>query len=267
VPRRPVNLGGADSAAFLLKNRPIRLTKRAMRATRPLGGLLTLLLGLHAAAASNVERFVGLARSERGELLYREQHQVEYEDGKAMRSVSTYFDPAGKKLAELRSDYRKNPLAPTYTFLDADGTVTEAGALTADGLELRRATEHRLIETSAQMPVVLGQGLHQLVRARFDDLMRGAREVVLFGLPARLNAYTFRIERDRSPDPRLERIRIRVDNFFLALIAPSIEADYDRETRRLVRYHGLSNLYAPDGSTRTVVIQYVYEDGALAARP
>ena len=213
------------------------------------------------AQATTVERFEGIARSQDGALVYRERHRVEYEAGRPIRSLTAYFDPAGKKIAELRSDYRASSFAPRYTFVDADGRTREAAGLLPGGVELQRERERKVLEPGpAQMQVVLGQGLHQLVRSKLDELARGAGLVVRFGIPSRLEAYPFRIEREESPDPRLVRLRIRIDNWLLALLAPSLEVDYEQATRRLMRYGGVSNLPGPDGDPMKVVIRYVYQD-------
>ena len=37
---------------------------------------------------------------------------------------------------------------------------------------------------------------------------------------------------------------------------------YDRKTRRLIEYQGVSNLETPDGDTQDVVIQYAYPGAA-----
>jgi hypothetical protein len=45
-------------------------------------------------------------------------------------------------------------------------------------------------------------------------------------------------------------------SFLLRLLAPAIEAEYERSTGRLLRYRGVSNLAGPDGETLQVDIRY-----------
>jgi hypothetical protein len=51
----------------------------------------------------------------------------------------------------------------------------------------------------------------------------------------------------RAPEPA---------SFLLRLLAPAIEAEYERSTGRLLRYRGVSNLAGPDGETLQVDIRY-----------
>ncbi len=214
-----------------------------------------------------VERFEGVARSKAGAFVYKESHEVEYRGARPQRSVTRYFDGAGKKIAELVSDYRKDPYAPDYQFRDARGTTTEAAELTLDGIRLRYGSETKLLGRKEQgaKPMVLGQGLHQLVQARVEALAQGEKLVVRFAIPSRLDSYLFRIERLAASDARVVRLQIRIDNRLLSLIAPTLEVDYEPGTRRLLAYRGVSNLSGPDGKPMQVTIRYSYPAAASAA--
>jgi hypothetical protein len=236
-------------------------------------GILLLLVGqlardTHASdGALTIERFQGIARSESGAVVYTETHEVQYRGDRPQRSVTRYFDPAGKKIGKIVSDYSKNPYAPDYQFKDAKGGTLEAAELVAGGVRLRYLNESKVLPRSGpgQPQVVLGQGLHQLTRARMDSLADGKDLVVQFAIPSRLDSYTFRIERLDSSDANTVRLQIGIDNWVLSLLAPTLEVDYDRKTRRLMSYRGVSNLSGPNGETMKVTIRYQYPPTPSAA--
>lgn len=214
-----------------------------------------------AAADNEMERFTGLALSDRGEFAYREVHEVEHREGKAVRSVTRYFDRRDKLIAELVSDYRRSRVAPDYVFLDGDGRVRESSERLAVGLLLRSGGESKVLELDGQERLVIGQGLHQFVRENIEELASGTEQIVHFAIPSRFETFAFRV---RAVDPtaaNVVRIEIKVESWLLALIAPTLTVDYDRKAKRLLSYSGVSNLEGPDGETQKVVIRYTYESG------
>ena len=68
---------------------------------------------------------------------------------------------------------------------------------------------------------------------------------------------------DRLPNG-LVRVRFEPTSFFLRVLAPSLEGEYDPATRRLVRYVGVSNVAAEDGSPQKVEIAYSYPEPAAS---
>jgi hypothetical protein len=213
-----------------------------------------------------IERFEGVARSDDGKLVYRERHEVHYAGQVPVESVTRYFGPSGTKIAELRSDYRSDPYAPRYVFTGADGRTREAAGRVANGVRLQHLRESKIVARgdSGSARVVLGQGLHQLVRASIAALAAGKQLVVSFGMPARLDFYEFRIQRTATPRPNVVRLEIEINDWFLRMFAPSLQVDYDTTTRRLLSYRGVSNLPGPDGEPQQVSIRYVYPSAAVA---
>ncbi|MCB9654116.1 MAG: hypothetical protein H6729_08320 [Deltaproteobacteria bacterium] len=251
------------------------------------------------APSTDVRRFEGVAYTENGELAYRETHEVHTRAGRLVRSVTEYFDPSGQRIGELLSNYERDPFAPDYEFRDETGRVVEGAELKRDGLRLfyqgrgrflpfsgnqvraDRATDDRglnerekdKLEADSQSNVardterlVVGQGLHQLARARMAELARGESLVVRFAIPSRFDSYLFRIEPVKTDDPQILRLRIAIDSWVLSLVAPSIEVDYDPVRRRLLAYRGVSNLTNANGESMQVSIRYSYPTGGRYAQ-
>ena len=86
-----------------------------------------------ASGAVTTEVFSARAINERGDLEYMENHTVSYENGKVTRSRTLYFDPAGRMIGELISEYLPSPQFNTYSFKDMragyeDGLAVEGRA-------------------------------------------------------------------------------------------------------------------------------------------
>ncbi|HEY6100995.1 MAG TPA: hypothetical protein VIW03_16280, partial [Anaeromyxobacter sp.] len=154
--------------------------------------------------------------------------------------------------------------APDYEFRDLVYGEREAVRILGGRIELFAAERARVVNAPRDLPVVAGQGLHHLLRDRLDDLVRGDALRVAFALPSRQDWYEFRVRAVRSPDPSVVRLRVDLASWVLRLLAPSLEVDYDLETRRLLRYRGVSNLPGPGGAPRTVEIRYAHPEETRA---
>ena len=119
----------------------------------------------------------------------------------------------------------------------------------------------KVLPMPEDVPLVAGQGLDRFARAHLDELARGEVLRVSLALPGRLDAFGFQLKGEKLASGRV-RVRFEPTSFFLRVLAPSLEGEYDPETRRLVRYVGVSNVAAEDGSPQKVEIAYSYAEPA-----
>jgi len=207
-----------------------------------------------------VERFAGEAREWDGSLAYTEQHEVRREGERVVAAETRYLGPDGKLIARLRSDYARDPYAPDYLFEDFRTGAIEAVEVQEKGVELRANGKRKLHALPVSLPLVTGQGLDRLARERLEGLARGEVVAVELALPSRFSSYEFRMRAVGSTDREARSIRVRFEpsSFLLRLLAPSIEAEYERSTGRLLGYRGVSNVAGGDGETMQVEIRYRY---------
>jgi hypothetical protein len=211
--------------------------------------------------APDEERFAGVARGRDGRILYLEEHLVRRAGERVLEARTTYRDPAGAVLALLRSDYAVDPWAPSYRFEDRRNGRIEAVEIGPEGVALESGGRRVMLARPGpgRPPLVGGQGLDRLVRARLDALRAGERLTVAFAIPSRHDTFEFRV---RALPPRgtegVVRVRVEVASWLLRLLAPGMDCDYDRSTRRLLRYHGPSNLEFEGGVHPEVEITYHY---------
>ena len=212
-----------------------------------------------AAQGSAIKRFSGEARRSDGRLAYTERHTQWHQDGVLKRTMTRYFGPRGEPIATLVSRFGTLRHAPSYRYTDRRRDSFSESAEVLDGRLMLMAKEQRkTIDYPKGEPLVLGQGLHHFVRDNFDRLRAGQRLTIRFAIPSRFDTYRFRVERHGIPTGGMLRLRVAIDNWFLRLLAPKIEVEYDLRSRRLSRYRGVSNLQTATGEQQQVVIRYSY---------
>jgi hypothetical protein len=212
------------------------------------------------------EVFQGIARDERGEIAYIEEHRMIYENGRPQRNETRYRNARGDEIAVLKSNFTTHPYVPSYSFEDRrfgrqDGTFVDGSWVKVYG----RAEQNAPIQQDMvrlEDGMVTGQGLHVYLRDHLDELARGnAIHQVRFLVPMEGRDYIFRIRRLETPGaPGTVAFSIEADSWFLRLFAPKLEVRYDRETRRLLSYRGASNLLGADRSVQNVTITYRYSE-------
>jgi len=210
------------------------------------------------ATAPQVERFQGVARGSDGAVAYVETHEVRMSGGNVTSAETRYDHPDGRTIARLVSAYAPGSFAPDYEFQDLRTGAREAVRRDPDGVRLQDGEKARLLPLPVDVPLVAGQGLDRYARAHLDELARGEVLKVALALPGRLDTFGFQLRGEKLASG-LVRVRFEPTSFFLRVLAPSLEGEYDPGTRRLVRYVGVSNVAAADGSPQKVEIAYSYE--------
>jgi hypothetical protein len=233
-----------------------------------LGALAALAPPPAAAAAERVDRFQGTARDRDGAVLYLESHDVRSVADRLRSATTTYRDPAGRVLAVLHTDFSRDPFAPSYRFEDRLRGAVEEVEVSAGGVTLGAGSRRRTLALPGDPArrLVAGQGLDRFVRDRLDALEAGAELKVAFAIPSRQDAYEFRVRAvpGASTDATV-RVRVEIDSWVLRIFASSLDVEYDRASRRLLRYRGLSNLTDERGENPEVEITYAYPEEPRAA--
>ncbi|CDH43355.1 hypothetical protein BN874_120006 [Candidatus Contendobacter odensis Run_B_J11] len=210
------------------------------------------------------EVFQGVARDERGEIAYTEEHRMIYQDGRPQRNETRYRDAQGQEIAVLNSNFTTHPYVPSYSFEDRrfgrqDGTFVDGAWVKIYG----RADQNAPVQQERvrlEENMVTGQGLHLYLRDHMEQLSKSDDiQQVRFLVPLEGRDFMFRIRRlDTASEPGTVGLNIEADSWLLRLVAPKLEVRYDRETRRLLSYRGASNLLNADQDVQNVTITYRY---------
>jgi hypothetical protein len=216
-------------------------------------------IGGAAPAPVVVERFQGVARTRDGLVAYVETHEVRLVGGNVASAETRYAGPDGRTIARLVSAYAPGSFLPDYEFEDLRTGAREAVRREPGAVQLRDGDRVASLDLPEDVPLVAGQGLDRYARAHLDALARGETLRVRLALPGRLDTFGFRLRGETLADGRV-RVRFEPSSIVLRVLAPSLEGEYDLATRRLVRYVGVSNVLAEDGSNQQVEIAYSYSE-------
>jgi len=215
------------------------------------------------------EVFQGIARDERGDIAYIEEHRMIYENGRPQRHETRYRNAQGQEIAVLNSNFTTHPYVPSYAFEDRrfgrqDGTFVDGAWIKVYG----RADQDAPIQQERvrlEKNMIIGQGLQMYLRDHLDRLSKiDDTQPVRFLAPLEGHDAMFRIRRsDTSGEPGTVGFMIEADSGSLRLVAPTLEVRYDRETRRILSYRGVSNLLNAEQEVQNVTITYLYPNGQV----
>lgn len=210
------------------------------RATRALA--LVLLWSLPVLADVEQAEVVGRAKDmDSGRFLYSEHYRCGADD---LRCEVEYRDPQGDVIARKSLDYSGSRHAPKVVMRD-----------------LRR-DETTVVDMAPREDLVVDAGFDNFVRSRWDTLAAGDTVRFSFRVVNIDRVLSMKARARGNADCKDETLclGVEVDSFFLGLLTDPIELTYARDTRRLLRFRGVSNLKAPDGGSQTVDIRYEYAD-------
>lgn len=211
-------------------------------------------------AEARTEIYWGEATDEGGNLLYREKHEVRYEDGRITNSLTSYLDPSGGEFARLQSDYSMNLLMPTYVFEDTrrglrEGLRFEGGRYSIFHEEPKVGERAKVLDDTTG--VYSCQGWHYHLVNNLAKVEGGDDLIVRLILPNRLQPHTFKILSLGSAGDTI-RVKVRISSWLLSLFVPELEAVYDKKHKRLIEYYGVSNIVDAEGKLQKVHITYQY---------
>jgi len=153
-----------------------------------------------------------------------------------------YRDPGGDLIARKALDYRQGPWSPSLSVQDL------------------RAGEAFEVAAPADPAVVVDAGFDNYMRARWQELAAG--EEVSFPFLAAGQQRPFRMVArpvaSSECDPATLCLEVQPDAWWLRLLMDPIELVYDRNSRRLLLFRGISNLSDAAGDAYAVEIRYSY---------
>lgn len=172
---------------------------------------------------------------------YRETHYLLDGD-----SLVVYTCPDGKPFARKSIHAEGNAQAPDFEMLDARWGYRE-GVRGRDGARtvyVQRAPDRPEKSAPLALPAdgVIDAGFDTYVRRHWDALARGSTLRFDFLVPSKRAFYAFDLRRiDAASDASHLTLRLALGAWY-AFLAPHIDVTYDRHTRRLLRFSGMSNV-------------------------
>ena len=212
--------------------------------------------------------FTGKASDiETGELLYTEEHSISLDyRGDYSRSLVRYVATDGSLIARKSLDFDASQTAPILDFeyqnytLQYDSEYREGMfVLKTDTPESRKES---MIDLKGEMPFVVDGGFDRLLVKHWDSLLSGSVQTFDFLAITRASTIEFELSVVAQSVDRV-RFQIEPSSWLIGILVEPIFLEYDRDSRLLMRYEGLTNIALSQGSDNVVaVIDYTYDEKA-----
>lgn len=211
----------------------------------------------------------GTAKSLDGKaVIYLENHKIELgENGLNKKIETSYSTPDGKVFATMISDFSKSSLIPEVLFKDDRFGKTETVSFTegnrivfktdfSDAKSKDKSSEKSYTLTK---DMVAGQGFDNFVKINFEQLQKN-KVPLNFGVLSEMAFFSFKGYQKPSNSEQekndIVKFGINLTNPLYRLFSGELVLEYDRKTKIIKSYRGLSNLQSDNGKSQNVLINY-----------
>lgn len=217
-------------------------------------------------ASTNKFSFTGVAYDiKSNQILYHENHTVLLNDQLEYKTVSVqYIDNTGQVFANKALDFTNNSLSPNLIFNDTRAgssvnVISENNMLKINYQGVSDSAD-AMIEVMPMM--VVDAGFDQMLLKYWNSLLDQKPFDFQFLAPTRGEFIDFTLT-SVFQDQSIVRFRLNPSNFILQLLVDPIMLTYDRNTKRILIYEGLTNIEEAKegkitGSYYTARIEYQY---------
>lgn len=200
-----------------------------------------------ALSAQPTESFSGNAYAIDGDqLLYHETHYL-FSGEHGGERVVLYQCPDGRAFARKSSRDDGNAQAPDFDLVDARVGYREGVRRNGDQREVyvQRTAAQAEQADPLRLPAdgVIDTGFEAFARLHWDALVRGDTLPFAYLVPSRRKFFAFKVGKIDLPVAPPGSVTFRLaSSSWVSFLLPHIDISYDLQTRRLVRYEGLSNV-------------------------
>jgi hypothetical protein len=226
-------------------------------------GLIILSVAL-AEANPVVQKYTGTATDlKTGTVLYYEEHEATYLNDQHISTKITYRDTKNVVIAEKSINFTPGSAAARFRLEDFRFGTVEGAEPKGSNVVLfnkeKTGAEVKEKSLSIPSPVAIDGGLNSMVRNNWPKLMNGERVDFYLGVPSQLDFYHFRVVKDREETFSGRNalvVRFESDFWFIRLFVDPVVVWYDIETRRALKYEGISNIYDEKGKSYIVRVTF-----------
>lgn len=231
-----------------------------------LGALFSGPLAHAESVATEVIHYVGNAYdlNNANSLLYKEEHQLTLINGKPSMREVIYRSSTNELMVKKTNRYSENASAPEFDLQDLRSGYREQahynreGGLVLSVQENQQASVQTKTLNTLPNNLIIDAGFDDFVRKHWAELEAGKNVSFSFASAARLDLIDFRLLKKDSNENELV-LSMRLKSRLLAWLLDPIELTYDKQSQRLMRYRGLSNIQDVNGDSYSADIRYQYK--------
>ena len=203
----------------------------------------------------------GEAFDKNNKLVYIETHQFKRLISGEITEIKTeYHNAFGKLIAEVSSDFSKDPFIPDTVFVDY--RFKEKQELTYDKdsrvISLKftdmKSGKIKTNEFKRTGNMVSGQGFHNYILKNFDEKKSDIKFIVL----PKLDYYSFYFEQETPKAEGERRFVLKISNWVLRAIVKEIAVDYRIKDHSLLSFEGLTNIDSDTHDSQILKIKMSY---------
>lgn len=198
-----------------------------------------------------------------GELYYTEEHQEIRQGGTHTSTLILYKNPEGKLIAKKELDFKTGYLSPSFTQHDFRDGYLEGVEVSDQSVKVlfRKSHQHEM-ETSkleVPQPLVVDGGFNYFVKKNWNTLSEGKTLQFNFVVPAEQDYFSFRLSKTKEmkyKDKQAIVFKMELENFILRQLLSPVLLTYDVDTKRLLKFEGISNINNAKGKSYFVKLVY-----------
>jgi hypothetical protein len=198
-------------------------------------------------------------------LIYTEERQQFDQPDRPGTWNFTYRSAEGKTIVRRNVNFENNALKPNFRLDDLRNGYSEGAELIGSKIKVfTGGTAEEPYKEKLLMvpePAVVDAGFNYFIEQNWDSLMKGNVLSFNFVAPSQLDYFKFRVYKARETPYQQQQavvLKMDIDNFFLRIFVDAIQLTYDKTTKKLVVYNGISNIYDDKGKSHKVRMEFSY---------
>jgi len=205
------------------------------------------------------------------ELVYTENHFEHYVDGLILNSRVVYRNPSDKVIASKSVDFTNNVFMPEFALQNSENGHKEITRYIQSEYEVRFSKKESDKEELARLNYpengISDAGFDNFIIKHWEQLVAGETFKRDFLIPSMMDFIKFRIYQDviiEEEGESLRVINIEPDSFLIRAFAGTTKLFYEKETPKLKKFDGVSNMRDSNGENYKVTIRYEESDKLAA---
>lgn len=198
-----------------------------------------------------------------GKRLYYDHHEEFYENGKHIYSLIEYKDVNGKVFAKKKIVFQKNPIRVDFKLEDFRDGYIEGADVVGNKINFiyRKNNKEEIKEASIPIPAnaVIDGGFDYFVRENWDQILAGNKKILNLCAPSQQDCFkfvVFKTGETKRGEIDVISMKVELNNPVLAAFVKPILLVYEKDTKKLLQYDGISNINNEDGKSHVVRITY-----------